>query len=56
MCFLAEESVDASVDDIDDDIPLKFVSLAHELFGCEFSKLVELEQNIPTGINPPKNS
>ena len=45
----SDSTEDSAVhDDIDDYVPLKLVSLAHELFGCDFSELVELEQAIPT--------
>ena len=47
--FDTSVNVDTSVDsDIDEDSPLRLVSLANELFGCEFSELVEIERNIPT--------
>ena len=48
--FSDSESVDSEVEtpDIDEDIPLRLVSLANELFGCEFSELVEIEREIPT--------
>ena len=47
--FDTSVNVDTSVDsDIDEEIPLRLVSLANELFGCEFSELVEIENNIPT--------
>ena len=32
--------------DINEDIPLRLVGLAHELFGCDFSELLEIEQNM----------
>lgn len=48
MALWLRKSVDASVDDINEDIPLKLGSLANELFGCDFSELTELEQNNPT--------
>ena len=35
-------------EDINDDIPLSLVNMANELFGCDFSDLVEIEQSIPT--------
>ena len=48
--FSDSENVDSEVEtpDIDEDIPLRLVSLANELFGCEFSELVEIEREIPT--------
>ena len=54
-CFSKAEDIDSTVesetaDDIDDTVPLKLVSLAHELFGCDFSERVELRQAIPTCV------
>ena len=47
--FDTSVNVDTSVDsDIDEEIPLRLVCLANELFGCEFSELGEIERNIPT--------
>ena len=39
---------DESAQDFNEDIPLHLVRLAHQLFGCEFSELVEIEHSIPT--------
>ena len=38
----------ADVGDIEDDVPLKVLSLAKEMFDCEFSELAELDQNFQT--------
>ena len=37
---------DESAQDFNEDIPLHLVRLAHQLFGCEFSELVEIEHSI----------
>ena len=36
---------EAETADNDEDIPLRLVSLANELFGCEFSELVAIERH-----------
>ena len=47
--FVFSETEDNVVsEDINDDIPLSLANMANELFGCDFSDLVEIEQSIPT--------
>ena len=47
--FVFSETEDNVISvDINDDIPLSLVNMANELFGYDFSDLVEIEQSIPT--------
>ena len=51
-CGFGSDKTSSETDDSDldfnKDIPLHLVRLTHQLFGCEFSELVEMEQSILT--------
>ncbi|XP_062609218.1 tigger transposable element-derived protein 4-like [Saccostrea cucullata] len=50
------ENIDSDDDfDDDDDVPLSVLKLAHEVFGCEFNDLSEMDQTLSTCDNSAKD-